>query len=161
MSDRRSNIVFVGQAPSRSTRGLPPLSGRSGRRLASLLGVDESELRRRYVLVNLLDGWPGKGDSDHPQGDRFPMSAARTAARKMIPKLVGCRVVMCGKNVRDAFGLGREFFEISDARLSIGDKMFEYCVIPHPSGVSRFWNDPENVDKVRRFLRSFVEKGRA
>jgi uracil-DNA glycosylase len=143
-------VVIVGQAPSWSTRGqAKPFSGASGRRLAALLDVSHEELLDgRVDLVNLLPRWPGRGDSNHPLGDHFPMAAARSAARRLRVALDGCVVVMCGKNVRDAFGLTQDFFEMA----RVVDH-FTYVVIPHPSGVNRWWNDEQNYQRAERYLR--------
>jgi uracil-DNA glycosylase len=152
-----NRVMFVGQAPSKSTQKQQvPFSGRSGVRLAALLGTTLAELHEKYRFVNILDRWPGGADSSHPRGDRFPMCQARRQARKLMPSLVGSTVVLCGKNVRDAFGFTEDFFEVG-ACFCGKSSAFCYATIPHPSGVNHWWNAPENVERAGEFLREFVQ----
>lgn len=120
-----------------------PFAGRSGDRLADLLGAASlRDLRDRYRLVNLLGYWPGPSPSG--KGSAFPLDEARRAA-ETLPLADGS--LLCGRRVAQAYGLARvPFLEWIDAR---GRRV---AVIPHPSGVSRWWNDPENVRRARIFL---------
>lgn len=135
-------ITIVGQAPGRRARGEGPLGGACGRRLARLAGFGSFvELRQRAKLVNLLDRFPGKNG----RGDAFPMIAAIETASAMKPRGV---VLLAGKNVAAAFGFdGAEFFEWRRRGTT------RFAVIPHPSGLSRWWNDPFNVTRAAAFLR--------
>jgi uracil-DNA glycosylase len=134
-------ITIVGQAPGRWGDPRRPLGGRCGIRLARAAGLGSvAELRARARLVNLLGSYPGKSG----KGDAFPMVEAIGAAQRMRP----CGIVLlAGKAVGRAFGIDSEFFEW---RRRGGTR---YAVIPHPSGVSRWWNDPRNVEVATRFLR--------
>lgn len=33
-----------------------------------------------------------------------------------------------------------------------------WCVFPHPSGVNRWWNDPDNTRRAERYLRRLWEE---
>lgn len=132
-------VLLVGQAPSRDTCGGPPFSGRSGRRLADLAGVKHDELREVFALVNLLDRWPGKNG----RGDAFPMGEARAAAARLDLSKHDV-VVLVGKSVARAFGIGEaEYF---------AERVGGVFVVPHPSGVNRWWNDAANEERARRFM---------
>lgn len=107
-------------------------------RLAGLAGYEELASRAR--LVNLLPAFPGKNG----KGDAFPVGTARLVAERM--RLRGL-VLLAGRNVGEAFGLAADYFEWRRRGAT------RYVVIPHPSGVSRWWNDPRNVIRASAFLR--------
>jgi hypothetical protein len=69
----RVRALLVGQAPSRSSEGRPAFDGRSGRRIAELMGTPALAL----PAVNLIEEWPGPGAG---KGDAFPMHRARRGA---------------------------------------------------------------------------------
>lgn len=87
-SDNGSKIVLVGQAPSRDTDGSAPFSGRSGRRLELLAGIEPGELPSKFALANVLQRWPGSAVG---KGDLFPAAEAR----KAVPSLT-CRSWLAG-----------------------------------------------------------------
>merc|ERR1712205_296238 len=62
-------------------------------------------------------------------------------------------VVLCGLNVTRAFDLRIDL--LSMQRLSSGTLVL---TLPHPSGVSHFWNEPSNVRKAARVLRNAIRK---
>ena len=136
--------LIVGEAPSMRTSR--PFAGRSGERLAELAGTSLESIRDRFRLVNLLGHWPGPDASG--KGSAFPMEQARPAAATL--RLPGGSL-LCGRRVAAAFGLANApYFAWRDVD---GRRV---AVIPHPSGVSRWWNDPANVDAARSFLREQV-----
>jgi uracil-DNA glycosylase len=138
--------LLVGEAPARTTVGARPFSGRTGARLAELAGVER--LRDSFEVVNLLDRWPGPTGA---KGSEFPMEVARARAAAMVPRLVlrRRRVVLVGRRVAGAFRLARLPY-LSWERI---DGLAEVAVLPHPSGVNQWYNDPGNVERARRFLR--------
>lgn len=133
--------MLVGQAPSRDTDGRPPFTGRSGRRLAELAGVTYEDLPRVFELRNVFDRWPGRDG----RGDAFPAREARRRASGMV---IDCeRVVFVGVATARAFGvIGAEPASWFSWRGVVA------AVVPHPSGICRWWNDPRNVDAARRLL---------
>jgi uracil-DNA glycosylase len=155
---RRLLPILVGEAPSRDTEGLPPFSGRSGACLEELLG---RPLRERFVVVNVLGRWPGRQGSE--KGSAFPRLEAARGALRLAEEYAASsrRWVFCGWRVRDAFAaaLGVHWTSQRYLRwewLRDHDGMFgveTYAVLPHPSGVNLWWNDPANVERARRFLR--------
>ena len=140
--------LLVGQAPSRLSDPLEPLSGASGRRLALLCGMGVGEFLDAFDRVNLLDRWPGRDG----KGDHFPLAAARLAASRMARSLRGRRVVLVGARVASAFSLEAEPFRVADA---LGATV---SVSPHPSGINHFWNDAANVRRARRFWRRLAQE---
>lgn len=145
----RSRPLIVGEAPSRATDGGPPLSGRSGARLAAMLGLRPEDLAARFELANLLERWPGPARGG---GSAFHAAEAASAAASL--DLEGRRVVLLGARVARAFGVRRpEPLSVVDVRGS------EALLLPHPSGASRWWNSPENREAAARALREFLLVG--
>lgn len=76
-----------------------------------------------------------------------------TAERLLSETLRGRRVVLLGANVSRAFGVS--FRKLSEVVLSwhpVGEGLAA-AVVPHPSGLNRWWNDPDNRVRARLFLR--------
>jgi len=111
-----------------------------------------------HDFINLLDKWPGKG----LKGDKFPMREAEVAARVKLEKLKNRVVVLLGANVARAFGFRAfkygEWYEIRDPLNYARVVVPRVTVIPHPSGVVRYWNIEENRLIVSKFLRNVVHK---
>lgn len=115
------------------------------------MGLTHDALLERHDHVNLLNKFPGKGDSSHPKGDAFPMAKARIAAKRLRPRLAGRHVILVGDNVRAAFGFKRlGWFKPQVVELRRGST--KIVVVPHTSGVCRWWNDRSNMDEARRFF---------
>lgn len=151
----RDRTIIVGQAPARETVGKPAFSGKSGPRFADLLGVAHPDLWDVFEVFNLLNHFPGDPKDRTKRGDAFPLIAAKMEAVKIRESLQGRIVVLVGKNVQRAFGLTGGFFEWRTAFATCEfSSAFDYCTVPHPSGVSFFWNDPQNVKSAREFMRT-------
>jgi uracil-DNA glycosylase len=142
--------LFIGEAPGKRWKpGDKPLGGRSAGVLAKLLGLDSEDFYGRIDAVNLMDKWPGPG----PSGKGATFDPVRAMHAAVAVPVEGRRVVYCGRRVARAFGfVVKEFFvQIpNDARAA------ESWVIPHPSGINRWWNDPKNRRKAARWLREFM-----
>src|SRR5687768_10455370 len=142
-----SRPLLIGEATSVS--GGRPFDGRSGRMLAGLAGLSLEEFLDAVEAVNLLPRWPGR--SSAPKGHAFPRHDAFVAARRI--DLTGRTVVLAGKRVALAFGL-REVKWLTPAKVGRGEA---FCaVIPHPSGIVRWWNEARNGRAVARFLRRLL-----
>ena len=132
----------MGQAPSRSSDASRPLEARLvKRRLLSLLGVGARGWSR-ILKVNLVGSWPGKSG----KGDAFPMGEARASAELLRPRLAGKTVLVLGLGTARALGLRARYLEWQDGG------GFWAVVVPHPSGVNRWWNEPANRRTAREFL---------
>lgn len=143
--------LLIGQAPSAETEGRPAFDGRSGRFLASLLGLPLPELFRRLEATNLIGRFPGKAVRPG-KGDLFPTEEAKEAAAKL--DVTGREVLLAGKKVAAAFGLKKVgWFE--PTKLGKGERSAK--VIPHPSGVNRWWNDEKNREKAKKVLKKLLE----
>lgn len=133
--------LLVGEAPCR--KGGEPFTGRAGKVLEDLAGFPP---RREFDCVNLLQQWPGQDG----QGSAFPAHDAQVAAAAMLAVLPQGRVVvLAGKRVAGAFGIrAPEFLHWYLVRGKV------VGVMPHPSGINRWLNDPANRSAAGAFLRS-------
>ena len=152
----KNRLMLIGQAPSENGDPSLPLTGIAGKKLAELLGISWFTYLRRTHRENIFRDFQGK----EGKGDRFPIDDARRRARRIrIPDDV-VLVLLLGKSVAEAFGIKRPtYFEPlyawGDPAGKIGGepaRMIEIRVIPHPSGISRWWNDPENQKRAKREL---------
>lgn len=142
---------MLGEAPSRATdRHRHPLSGETGRRLASWAGLLPAEFHRRVECRNLLDRWPGP----RGHGADLPRGEARAAWMRLRPALAGRAVVLLGARLAELAGVAesppftwREEFHVEEPHIA-----FWVCWMPHPSGLNRFWNARAHVEAARAFL---------
>lgn len=145
-----ARVIIVGMCPSRFDA--EPLSGATGARLAWLLGYENVAgfLRCPHVFrTNLVDRpvttWT------------LPIAVAGAERALEHARLFPGLVVMLGRTVQSAFetlarddGLAMprtDWFE----RVEVG--MTSLVAIPHPSGVSRWWNETDNVQTAVKFMR--------
>lgn len=115
--------------------------------LADLCGINKVEFYRCFARANLLDYYPGRSG----KGSSFPREEAAERARELDEALGETgelrRIVLLGKRVGRAYlGGGCSWYEWTTA-----GKGPPVAVVPHPSRVSRYWNDPANVSRATRF----------
>jgi uracil-DNA glycosylase len=140
-------LIIIGEAPSRTgDPDRPLMSAPIRRRLIELLGIDDAAY---FAIdrINLLRAWPGRRGK---KGDLADPIAMRSAAWIVLAaeELIGRRAVFLGARVARAFGAHRRpilrWFAIGGGSAAI---------LPHPSGVNRWWNDPRNRRRAIRFMR--------
>lgn len=123
--------------------------GKFGERLAKMLGIS----MKKYLSVNrrnLIAYYPGKSG----KGDNFPFEEAKSAAYEMEKEFGrGAEILLLGKNVAKAFGFGNMKFLDST---EIGGVMFH--LFPHPSGVNRWWNNPNNTKAAKIFAKKIARR---
>lgn len=142
--------LIIGEAPARTGDPRRPLLGRSGGRLAALCGLELQDYRRAFARANVLERWPGR----LAKGDAFDLPAARQRAALLRRRFVGGRlVVLLGRRTARAFGLDSAYF--LPQRVACANVV----VLPHPSGVNRWWNEPKNLARAARFLRRAAKHG--
>jgi uracil-DNA glycosylase len=148
-------VLFIGQGPSKDTADPitneqcgPPFSGKCGKRLAHMMGVDQDKMLEMFDFENVLTSFYGHGPDG--KGDLFPADVAAKAAFEMIPRIDGRVVVFLGSNVAKAFKV-QPFDYFSWVTLERPGCMVLGVVAPHPSGVNRYWNDPVK----RKFATNF------
>ena len=166
-SGRQSARLFlIGQAPGgvEGESGYP-FSGPSGRRLFRWLeqaGWSEAEFRARCYLSAVTKCFPGK----HPngRGDRVPTAAERKLCRPWLEaelSLVDPAVIVpVGRLAINLFyDNKRPLTDIIGTSKRHQGRLV--VPLPHPSGVSVWTNDPENVVRIEQaltILRAFKEQ---
>lgn len=141
---RISAIIFVGQGPSQDGDPYRPLEGAIGERLGGLLGVHD--FIASFARINLNSEWIGKGSG---KGDVFDCSEGRAAA-KVLLRGSWTRYVLLGKQVAACFDVKAHPLS------SVKHGVKSFFLLPHPSGINRWWNDPENTRKAKEALQSFL-----
>ena len=153
-------LLIVGQAPSRTSDPRRPLEGdRIKRALTGLLGIDEATYLREVERVNLLATWAPKESGG--EGDAFDRALGRAAAACLANGHLRFpsqrHVLLLGRNVARAFdGVWTPPSRLADGvpiRWHVRNQTVWVAVLPHPSGVNRWWNDPKNRRAARRFMR--------
>lgn len=145
----RVRPLIVGEAPNRLGRSDRPIGGRCGDRLAALSGCSPAAFARAFDRTNVLYAWPGAAG----KGAAFPMTAARRRARAIRSRFVrGRMVILLGLRTAAAFGVRVGYFE--PVRFGQSDVV----VVPHPSGINRWYNDAHNVRRMRAFMRSIARR---
>ena len=143
-------ILLVGQAPNQHGDPRRPLvGGRTGTKIQTLAGLDLREYARTFDLVNLLSGWEGKDGN----GDAFDLARAKVATRALLRSRTNRAIILVGRAVADAFG-------VPGTRPYLAWFLHEgraMAILPHTSGVNRWWNDPENEKAAEIFLRAAVK----
>lgn len=161
-------LMVVGQAPGPTAgqRGAPYM-GATGKALQAWLaraGFAEGALHREFYLTSITKCFPGRAGNGG-EGDRLP-SAAEIAlcARHLDREIALVRpeiVLTLGR-------LATERLDPTARRLSLAELVgtlrpaaraghaFHLLPLPHPSGVSRWLNDPAHrarLDEALRLLR--------
>lgn len=145
-------IAVIGEAPNRVAGPELTTRGHSGARLAQLCGLTFLEFERRFLRVNVFE----------EPVETWPAEAARVrAAGLMVDELRGIvTVVLLGRRASAAF-LGERVYPWFTAitwpeAITNDSTRRTWYVAPHPSGRSRFWNDPDDVEVARRFWRKMA-----
>jgi len=149
-SDR---IMIIGQAPGaiELTTGLP-FSGRAGaelRRWLAEAGIDEEHLPYRTSITKCFPGKAASGAGDRrPSPPEIALCAAWLDAELA---LVRPRIVLLVGTLAIERFWGRVALSevVGKSRLD-GDRLL--IPLPHPSGASRWLNDPDNRLRLRRAL---------
>lgn len=152
----RHRIMVVGQAPAARRDEHPlPYSGASGRllrRWLSRAGFPDDALHERCYLTSLTKCFPGSSLSG--KGDRAPSTQEVALCRPNLERelaLVRPEVILAlGRLAAVRFAGNRPLTEL------VGN-VFEHDTaavipLPHPSGVSRWLNDPANQALLDRAL---------
>lgn len=113
---------------------VPYPDGCAGHRLAvSIFGMSRKAYMDSFDRINLCMGdW-----------SQFP---ARLTAAAL--KIKYDRIVLLGSRVASAFGLNFEPFTFAQG------SSIKMLILPHPSGLSRLWNNPNNIKLCRELIKS-------
>jgi hypothetical protein len=137
-----AGLTLVGEANPLSDdqrHALLPLpAGCAGDRLRRLAGMSRIEYLRTFQRVNLC-------------GRRWDPREARRRAGEL--RSDPCTLVLLGRRVARAFDVDGPFLTTVTAGLCT------LHLLPHPSGLNRWWNDPGNAALAREFLAEVVLSG--
>lgn len=130
--------IIVGEAPGDHTSSLLPMfpypNTSAGGRLLRFSGMSAFDYLRTFHRVNLMEEKP----------PTWRLVDARRAAAELLLRYVGHPLVLLGKKVQEAFGVGGDGWGEVHGCL--------YCAIPHPSGLNTLSNSPVVQDKMRLTL---------
>lgn len=139
--------LIIGEAPSKNEVTERPIEGRIGRRLAVCAGLSFGDFLHHFDRVNLLH----ERQEVFGKGFTFDTVAARIEADRLRSSFGREQtVLLLGGRVAEAFGVRDEYFTrhvINDANAYL---------LPHPSGINRWWNDPMNMEKMNVFMRGII-----
>lgn len=143
-----SRIIFVGQQPSsHEDEGtvLPVRPGSSGDRLVRMMGITEQAFRENFDMFNVNAEYSPDG---------FTPGYHITHVHNIRSLLRGRKVVLLGPAVAEAFEIDRTQYDFCQwfDHPKWEDHHGLFCVIPHPSGANRLYNNPEMFEMVRRTL---------
>jgi uracil-DNA glycosylase len=154
-------VAIVGQAPGavELATGLP-FSGRSGaelRRWLARAGIDDRHLPYRTAITKCFPGRSPTGS-----GDRRPSPAEIALCAPWLDQelaLLKPRVILLVGTLAIERFWGRVALEdaVGTSRVEHG---VTYIALPHPSGASRWLNDPKHrelLDRALALVRSAVE----
>lgn len=139
-------VLFVGEAPTPENVGSPldPHCCDSGRRLLRYTGWEVDEFLHGLADRTNVFPWP------MPRWAPADARQARLNMQALVTRYE--RVVLLGRKVASAFQHDGEFFAWQRWFCVEGGVQRYWAVCPHPSGANRWWNDPDNVKKARRFF---------
>lgn len=117
----------------------PDPPGCAGHRLCyRVMGLTSVEYLKRFDRVNLCDG-------------KWSVKEARQRALWLLQwRTAADVIVLFGKKVTDCFHVSFETFTIRTHH-GVGDA--KLVILPHPSGLSRAWNEPGAFERARTVLR--------
>jgi uracil-DNA glycosylase len=159
-------ILLIGQAPGlKGSRLTRPFVGSSGARLRDWFeagGIAREDFWRKIHFGAVTRCYPGRVPG--ARGDRLPSPAERDLCRPWLDELVDLIrpevVVLLGLlAIRTALGPVPSLSSVVGTAPEVGG--VRYLPLPHPSGVSRWLNEPPNIEAVARamaHLRGWVEE---
>jgi len=168
-----NQIMLIGQAPGavEAERRLP-FQGRSGKVLMQWLAragfASEMEARRRIYMTSVTKCFPGKGAAG---GDRRPSRAEEGLCRPHLDRQLALikplLLILVGGLAHGRFLPDRPLSELVGRVFDLSGRAVGprtrtrplLLPLPHPSGASRWLNDPGNralLDRALRRLRPMV-----
>ena len=145
--------LIVGEAPSKNQSPEQPIEGRIGLRLAVCAGMTLPEFLTFFERVNLLH----VRQDTAAHGFQFDEQAAALEAEKFRATFTSERIIiLLGQRVAKAFGITPT--DCYFVQHSIGAA--DVRVLPHPSGINRWWNSKENLDHATLFMQNIVRRVR-
>ena len=150
-------ILLVGQAPGlRATNENRPFAGAAGDKLrawVAMAGIPHEDFWRKIHFSAVTKCYPGRLPG--ARGDRVPTPREQELCRPWLDgqlTLIQPRIVLLVGLLAIQTFLGR----VPSLSAVVGTGVLKdgvrYLPLPHPSGVSRWLNEPENVAAVERAM---------
>jgi uracil-DNA glycosylase len=163
MLSETRRVMLVGQAPGRTeAENGRPFSGPAGRTLFGWLaeaGIGEDAFRGQVYMAAMTRCFPGPAPSG--SGDRRPSPAELALCRPFLDRQLALvrpeLVVLVGGMAIDAL-LGKMPLAQAVGRIHDRDGV-RFLPLPHPSGASRWLNEPAHRELRRRAIRLLAESG--
>lgn len=160
-----NRVMVVGQAPAWYAHERPlPYSGATGKTLRAWLaeaGFPDDALHARFYLTSLTKCFPGASPSG--KGDRAPSAAEIALCRGHLDAEIALirpeLVIALGRLAATALVGSAPLAELVGT-LREGERAgyrLRVLPLPHPSGVSRWLNEPGNRERHARALRLLSE----
>ncbi len=126
-----------------------------------VMQLDEDEYLRRFDRVNLCDGkWGMKEAREHAGALTIKYLLSWVDENALAASSPHKSFVLCGSKVCSAFtgaarlrGLPEVSFQPFTINTEYWSKMLPLVILPHPSGLSRAWNEPGAHERARAVLR--------
>jgi uracil-DNA glycosylase len=159
-------ILLVGQAPGlRATLHDRPFAGAAGEKLRAWLeqgGIPREDFYRRVHFAAVTRCYPGRLPG--AKGDRVPSPKEQELCRPWLDELVVTLrpevVLLVGLlAIRTFLGPVKSLTAVVGTS-AVRDGVL-YIPLPHPSGVSRWLNEPENAAAVGRAMAALGRSIRA
>lgn len=156
-------MMLVGQAPASAARSKGvPFSGQAGRVLFSWLaraGFTEAEFRARCYFTAITKCYPGPAKGGPGKGDRAPGSVEQALCHPFLEReltLIAPQLIITVGRLAMTYFLGKvDFTETIGQRFDLAGRRI--IPLPHPSGVSRWTNDPVNQARLSKALERLKE----
>lgn len=153
----QSNFIIVGQQPSGNHPDNPLATDNgvwSGARLARMASISGKEFEDHFARVNLNHRNEGPF-----RVNEFTRARARETWKTFRPE---DKIILLGAAVSKCFhGLLPPLIPVGSPGSpfihGICDSGMAVAVVPHPSGLNRFYNDPSNIIAIGHFLRACYE----
>lgn len=149
--------IIIGEAPNRIGDPTTPIEGRLGRRLAKLAWGDDANIPlflAGFDKTNLLRRWPGARNG---KGSAWNVEKARRAAKTLVDVMKGRMLVLLGRRVAAAFEIKPSRYFKPHALYGVQMEECPYkiiaFVVPHPTGINRWYNDPLHRKTAGAFMR--------
>ena len=161
-------ILLVGQAPGlRATIQDRPFAGIAGDKLRAWFdrgGIPRDEFYRKIHFAAVTRCYPGRLPG--ARGDRVPSPHEQALCRPWLDELIatldpGIVLLVGSLAIRTFLGPLKSLTDVVGS-FSERDGV-RYLPLPHPSGVSRWLNEPANVasvDRAMTILRGWIEESR-
>lgn len=149
--------LLIGQAPGRQARRFDrPFAGPGGEKLRDwfeMAGIARDDFYRKVHFAAVTRCYPGRLPG--AKGDRVPSREEQALCRPWLDELIATlqpRIILLVGLLAIRTFLGRvESLTAVVGTSTVRDGIC-YIPLPHPSGVSRWLNEPAHVDAVRRAM---------